>query len=237
MWGDEPREGTEAYKVKELAEKKKKEARDNRYDEFFSTVYHDCSIEHFPSWIKNENRNYIHPGIISSTERNEKIGGRDYHIVEFLMGDRAYEVRNSSFWGPDEQYFTRDLYLNGKKIFSISETEHSDEYTSTFNPFNVNAYVNNVWVKDFFEIQQHYEKASREAQVKWAEDPKKTKETRENFGITDKDLERVEASLVIPVSKSHTSQDSVAGINSKPFWKRFWFWVFVFFILVMVFSE
>ncbi len=224
MW-DQPREGTEAHKVKELAEKRKKEAKDKGLDKLLSSVYHDI-IRSYPAWIKNDNKDCVHPLVTEATDKQEEIDGQKVDAVSFVMDSKHYKITGKSSWAfmGDDRYYDVVLYVDSKKIFSISETEYSDEYSTTYSPLSVHAYVNDDWVKDFHKIQEHYKKISEERRIKWAEDPNKTRKLKEDFGITDDVINHSKVEGVVYEAK----------INQ--FWKKRWFWVLVVLIILALFE-
>lgn len=231
MWG-EPREGTEAYKIKQLAEKRKKEAEEKKLDDLFSKTYRDC-LKYSYAWSKNDNKEYVHLDMSSIEEKKEN-GDRRIDIIEFNIESRHYKItseRKSSYLPDDYSYYYNDeLFLNGKKVFAISESEKMEEWGTYYSPISVNAYINEDWVSDFIAIRNHHDKISKEHEIKYAEDPEKTNKLKEDFGIVN--IEDFGDSLKqqnkeLPVSSNK---------ETKPFWKSLWFW-FILFVILKILSN
>ena len=219
MYG-EPREGTEAYLVKQEAERRKKLAKDKGLDQLLLDTYDD--LKHYPSWIKDEkNKRWIHQSISEAKYVGEKY---DYNI-EFKFGDKVYKIIRKRGYSPEFWegiWYDLMLSLNEKKIFEITEEETSDQYSTYHRPISVNAYVNDDWAEDFKSINAHRKNMSKEAELEYAEDPKRTQALKDNFGIT--------ALPKVPII-----------FNTKPalkidqsIWSKWWVWALIIGLLVLL---
>ena len=181
MWG-EPRIRTEAYIVKKEVEKRKKIATQKGLDRLIMDVYHDC-IQYYPSWIKNnKNKKSICPQVVEANNTKSKSGvgiefkycDKNYKIVR---GDRRFLEFSDNYW------YDLTLFLNDRKVFEVTEEEIRNEYNDEYNPVFVKAYVNNDWVDDFNNILLHKKSIDLQSSIDYAEDPERTRELMESFGI------------------------------------------------------
>jgi hypothetical protein len=217
MWG-EPRRGTEAYAVKSEAEKRKKIAQEKKLDRLFIDLYYDY-LQYYPHWIKNKNTK-INPAISEIKEVEDKI--------EFIVGDKKYRiVKGNSHPHPFESSTLNDLslYMNDKKIFEVTEEQTFNEYSDFHDTYSINAYVNDEWVEDFKQIKSYKEIASKEAEIAFAEDPKRTRELKEAFGIEKIEINN-DDDKPIATNKKETS------IKSK-----WWFWAIIIILGLILLSQ
>lgn len=226
MWG-EPRKGTEAYLVKQEAERKKKIAEDNGLDQLVIDVYHEC-LKYYPSWIKDErNKKWVIPEV---SEANV-VGNKHSDNVEFKFQDNYYKINRSDRWIPefsdDGTWYKITLFLNDKKVFEVTEEETSDQYSDYHKPISVSAYLNNDWVDDFKNILSHKKKISAQSEIEFAEDPKRIQELRASFGI-NKNPDELKQGSGGAINKK---------ISNKPFWKRWWFWLLILYFLWILLSQ
>ena len=229
MWG-EPREGTEAYKVKLIAEKRRKEAEDKNLDDLIVDVFFDRLVD-LPRQLKAHKdwNKYKHPDLKNFVE--EKIDENEFVLkLSFDFNDNNCVIKKSykqyREYG-ENNYYDLELLKNGKKAFSLLVDEYSDEYSTTFSPSLITSYSDDSWADDFIEIKKYYDKASKDSEIAWAENPKRTEELKKDFGIREEDLE----DNVNQEKKLHNKLS-----NKKPFWKSFWFWIFVIILLNIIFD-
>lgn len=209
MWG-EPRKGTKAYRVQKEVERLQKIAKGKGLDKLLSEAYHD-SIFAYSSWIKDKrNKKYVHPKVSKAKELDIKKDDKNIKAVEFLMGDNLYRVEEYSHLGfmSDEHYVDLTLYLNDKKVFAITETESSNEWTTTYNPISIDVYVNEDWVNDFTLIREHRKATDKQVEIDYAESPERIKELKKDFGISELSNEN-------------------RNITRMPIIKERWFWIVV----------
>ncbi len=208
MW-DEPRKGTEAYAVKQEAEKRKKQAEDKGLPQLFSNVYHD-NLTNYPFWISNDkNKRYVYPGIASSKEvKKTKIDGNNG--IEFIIDNKNYLVteKDDHYYMSGDKYVDLFLYINGEKVFAIRESVVSDEWITYYSPTNVNAYVNEDWVNDFKAIQVYRKRLEEEDKIRYSEDPEKIEKLKNDFGITDMTLKE-NSGLVPKISQNQKNNNSI----------------------------
>ncbi len=182
---------TLAYKVKELAEMKRKEARDKNLDQLFSDTYNKC-IKYFPFWAKNSNKIYIHNSVKDLKETGERTEDKPSTAVEFTFNFNRYEITNERQRGflDSNPCYKRELYMNGKKVFGISESEYGPLWAKIdYGVFTINAFVNEDWVNDFREIRDYPRKIMEEESVKRIEDPVRVEKLKEDFGIGPTEVE------------------------------------------------
>jgi len=219
MYG-EPRKGTEAYKVKQLADARKKQAQEKGLDKLITDVYFEKlkgladHLEHHENWKKYKHLEILNLEEEDVSENNYKSKlSFDYRGIDYTL---LRSSRNTPSYG-DDYYYYLDLYRDSKKVFGLMVKEYSDEYSTTYSPGLVTAYANDEWVTDFIEIQKHYTMASKAAEIAYAEDADKTRKLKEEFGISEEEISR--------------TPDSFNGNNSvqetEHFTKKWWFWVLV----------
>lgn len=196
MWG-EPREGTEAHKVQQEVEKRKKQAKERGLPQLLCDVWFDTGLKNFYSWQENSS-DYIHPDIKNLKKSEIKDVKSD--VLEFDMRGRHYSVISesesyySSFPGDDGITYTHKvtIKLNDKKVFSCDIQESyggvSGYEYSSYSPSSVTSYVSDEWENDFRDIKDYYEIISEEKRLEYAEDPEKTNRLKEDFGIEDAGL-------------------------------------------------
>lgn len=228
MWG-EPREGTDAYKVKKFAEARKNEAQKKGFDRLLVDVYFEKlkglakRVAIGNGWDK-----YKHPQIQSLNEADGKLS------FEFNSNEYAFEISNRNYmpYG-DGVYYNLDLYLNGKKAFGLMVNEHSGEYVTTYSPSIIHAYANDDWVADVLEIQRHYDSASKASEIAYAEDPKKTNKMMQDFGMTESDLAVPHIATATQSSPHASTETFNPAVPKKPLWKRWWFWLIIGYFVLM----
>lgn len=247
MW-DQPRPDTEAYKVKQEAERRKKIAKQKGLDKLLSAVYHD-TINHYPAWITNQrNKRWVLPEVVSANklekfkEKKSSLDG-----VEFVIGNKNYKITeekryNNYVRGDDSTYCDIDLYLNDKKIFAISESVHYGEWATDYSPFSVNAYASDEWVEDFIKIKEHYEAISKQSQIEFAEDPKRTQALKEAFNINDlpNDNSVSEEKDHFNPQPSGVIANRLGMRSAKPkksIWSKWWFWAIVIVVIWIILSS
>jgi hypothetical protein len=167
-----------------LVSERKNLARKKSYDQLFSSTLHN-SIQYFPAWIQNVNKDSVHPDISSATEK--RVG--EIKEIEFKMGGKLYKIisKESRDIHFDVNY-EHELYLNEKKVFAISEWVDygEDEWPSTtYKPYDITAFADDEWVGDFNAITDHQEQRRQELIIERAVDPEKIKKAKLNFGIVD----------------------------------------------------
>lgn len=227
MWG-EPRKGTEAYLVKQEADKKKKIAKDKGLDSLLVKTYHD-TINSYPSWIKNKhNKRWVHPSVSMVREIGDKYSGD----VEFKFKEKTYKITRGNHRIPEfneGSWYDLTLYLENKRVFEVTEEVTSGDYSTYQIPIFVNAYVNDEWVDDFKSIVTHQEEVSKATEIEYAEDPKMTQKLKDDFGI-------VEISTQTPTNNSEDSVNIVSK-PKKPLWKRWLFGIIIVYTLSVIFSQ
>ena len=207
---DEPRVGTEAYLVKQEAERRKKIAKDKKLDQLLVDTYFDC-LKFYPAWISNGNKRWLHPMVLEAKTIGERYG----NDIEFKMGEKTYKITRGDSWSPEYgegTWYKLTLSVDNKKAFEITEEETSDQYTDYHRPVSINAYSNDVWASDFQKIIAHKKKVSAETDIEFAEDPKRVQELKEAFGIGN-----VSGSEGVPATKT--------SLTTKSIWSKWWFWV------------
>ena len=235
MWG-EPRKGTEAYKVKQLAEARSKEAKAKGYDGLLVDLFFE-RLKSLAERIKIGNgwEKYKHPEIENLKESNGN-KNNDYRIdVTFDFRDKSYSLQKSrelSREYGDDSYCYLDLYIAGKKAFGLMVNVDSNQYTTNYSPSLITAYANNDWVSDFQEIKAYYENASKASEIAYAEDPEKTKKLMEEFGIYHSDLQEGINSQSVTTHLS-SEEEIIDVAEKKPFWKKWWFWVIVIYLVLV----
>jgi hypothetical protein len=236
MWG-EPRKGTEAYAVKQMAEARKKEACEKGLDKLITDVYFE-KLKGLTRRVTIGNgwEAYKYPKIdnLEETEGNKQ--DKYSKKITFHIEDRDYSLVQSDghyMEHRDGRYYYLDLFLNAKKVFGLMVDEDSNEYVTTYSPSLITAYANDEWVTDFRLIQEHYNKASKQSEIAYAEDPQKTRELMENFGIQSTDLKQE----AVSASAANKNMGAVKTIvTKKPFWKKWWFWAIVAYLILISLS-
>jgi hypothetical protein len=160
----------------------------------------------------------------------DEVNGKTIPFVEFFMAGQKYKVTSREWLGEDATYNDLTLYMNGQRVFEIGEAVDSDQYATTYRPFNINAYVNDEWVSDFKKFQEHKQRVQLQASIEFAEDKKRLQETKEAFGIgtnpdtADSIRERGKTS---PSSSATTASANKVGI---------WIVIAIFLILAVLWA-
>lgn len=214
MW-DQPREGTEAYLVKREAERRQKLAKDKKLDQLLIDAYTEC-IKFYPAWKKNQNKKYVHPAVSEA----KALGGEHSNDFQFKMGEVTYKVTRGDRWTPEfgeGTWYELTLFVDGKKVFAVTEEETHDEYSSYHRPVFVKAFVDDTWANDFKEILAHNKKVHDQASIEYAENPELTRKLKEDFGITE-----------VP-SRSISNNPALREEDpeGKSIWSKWWVWVII----------
>lgn len=228
MWG-EPRKGTEADLVKQEVEKRKKIAKDKGLDRLVIDVYHDC-LKYYPSWIENEkNKKWVLPQVFEA-----KIVGKKFDSdIEFKIKDKSYKITRGDRWTPEfgeGTWYKLTLYQDNKKVFETTEEETNDQYCTYYSPVSVDAYLNDNWVDDFNSILSHKKDMDAQSAIKFAENPERTRELRESFGI-----DKIESNNQNVDEKNNLKNIKENNIN-KSIWSKWWVWVIIIIVLSMLFN-
>ncbi len=193
IFGAKPREGTEAHRVQQEVEKKKNLAKEKKVDELISELYFD-NIMYYPSWIKHEDRSCVPAIITSATESKEKgkKDERDKKIISITLNERKYKFSyaENSFYHPDlgdsepTYYGDLELFSENQKLLKLDISIRHSQYGSTqHNPTDIEAFIDGEWIEDFRSLKKQKQKDDKERALKKAEDPEKTNEMKNNFGI------------------------------------------------------
>jgi hypothetical protein len=182
-WG-EPRPGTEAYAVKQEVQRRQKLACEKGLDKLLSDAYHEDGLLNYEAWFNSDhNKKWVHPEVTAFASGQDLVRKEQIPFVEFSMAGDKYKITTREWQGEADTYNDLTLYMNGHRVFEIGEAIDRDQYSTTFRPCSINAYVNDEWVGAFKKIKEHHQRMSEQASIEFAEDKKRLQETKEAFGI------------------------------------------------------
>ena len=189
LFGEKPRKGTEAYKVQKAVAQKKKIAEDRGLKELVGGLYFG-EIEHYPSWIKNDNREYVPAIVTKSVEEDIKDNEDIKKIVKITLNSKEYKFTfsESSFSTPDGEMHNHGkltLFSGTKKVFVINASLDDNDYDFDWRPFGIDAFIEGDWIEDFQSLKEAKQKAEKDRSIKRAEDPEKIEKLKQDFGIED----------------------------------------------------
>ena len=156
-------------------EQRKQRARDLGVDKLLSELYFDHGLRHYSAGMHHQDQRYP---IISDAQKLDDnsvrltMNGKNYVI--------AYRDKSSTFM---LDYHGGDLELSSEKrtLICLSISEKADEYVTTYEPFDITAFIEGDWIKDFQQLrEQVLERAAR-----WERDRKEklANELKEKFGL------------------------------------------------------
>jgi hypothetical protein len=236
-WG-EPRPGTEAYAVRQEVLRKQKIARELGLDRLFSDAYHEYGLRNYENWLNTDNnKKWVHPDISRVVNGRDQVSGKEIHYVEFSMAGQGYKVTCREWLGEGGTYNDLTLYMNGRRVFEIHESVDSGQYSTTYRPSMIDAYVNDDWVNDFKKIKEHHQKVSEQASIEYAEDTKRLQETKGAFGIEEiaNTVETTQKrSDISPTSASSSTFAGAASASGRKL--GIWIVVAIFVILAILWA-
>jgi len=185
LFGKKPREGTEAHRVFEEVQKRKRAAREIGVDKLISDLYFS-QIQYYPSWIQHS-RDYVPDEISQATESGSKKEDAE-KVIEITLFDKKYtfEFGSKSFSLPDGENTTHGdltLYENEKKVLKLNCSLNYDEICSEWRPFDIEAYIEGNWIGCFTKLKEIIKEKKEQKEIQGAEDPDLVKKMKENFGI------------------------------------------------------
>jgi hypothetical protein len=174
---------SEADKIFKEVAKRKARAEELGIKELISELYFDALV-YYPHWLKNG------PEYVCSFIKNavETIDKKDVKRTNIKMKDKDYVFffKTMSFSTPDGEYHTHgdlDLFLDNKKILGLDTALEAGAYDSTWKAFQINAFIEGDWIKDFTQLQQQIEIENEERERRKKEAPEKIMKLKEDFGI------------------------------------------------------
>ncbi len=220
MWRSKEVE-SQATKIKEEVEHKKRSAETRGLDLLFLDVYHR-SLRHYPAWLVSlHDRQYVYPEVREATSTIIKEPLGDVQTTEFSIGERKYKItsqRRGNVLTTDTFYIV-EMYLNGEKVFSVSEKHGIRTRTRNYYTLDINAYVNESWVEDFQKIKAYEEGIRKEAEGKQQEETEEQEIEKliKNFGIHAVDIQR--------------------RVKSSPYALPWWMWVILFVLAFLLLGK
>jgi hypothetical protein len=247
---NDARPGTEAHRIQQEVLRRKQIAKGKGLDKLLSDTYHDI-IKYYPARIENErNRRGVPTEVSSAIEikvRSQENPKDNLDGVELVFNDKKYRITAkekpsyASFNDDVSGYCELKLYLNEKLVFALSESIHTDEWVTSYFPFEIEAYASDDWVSDFLRIKDHQDVATRQSRIESAEDPERTRALREAFNISASSENAVDAK---PAFNPQPSQALAAKLGvrqatyqKKSIFSKWWFWVAVVVIVWILFSS
>lgn len=186
VFGAKPSKGTEAYRVHQEVEKKKNLAKEKKVDELISELYFG-NIEHYPSWIKHEDRVYVPELITDATKSKE----RDKKVTKIILNEKEYKFtfKADFFYHPElgdsasTNYGYLELFNGNEKVLELNISIKYKSWGTEYRTTDIKAFIDGEWIEDFCCLKKQKIKDDRARAVKKAEDPEKTEEMKKNFGI------------------------------------------------------
>ena len=187
-----PREGTEAYRVQQEVEKRKKIAEERGIKDLMFELYFN-KLKYFPNWIKSS-RDYV-PKVVESARSGKE---DEKEILTLLFGGKTYRLEFSTrrFSTPDSDCESGllELFTGQKKVFGIKtirtlrmwgvEPEMAEAMADgKWGVTDISAFIDGDWVDDFEHLQEAIQEDNRLREIRRAEDPENTKRLRNGFGI------------------------------------------------------
>ena len=173
--------GNEPERIEKEVQLRKQRAKDLGILKIFEKLYQ--KIPHYPSWIANErNREYACSLITDAIKLEDG-------AVKIKLKDKEYTFKfiKNNFSTPDGEFHQHgkwDLYLDSKKVLSVNMAYECDEFTfGSWSAFDVAAFVEGDWVKDFKELFERIEIEDKERERKRKESPDRINKLKEDFGI------------------------------------------------------
>jgi hypothetical protein len=66
---------------------------------------------------------------------------------------------------------------------AINVSLEHNEYDSEWRPFDIKAFIDGEWINDFKHLEEAIQENDKLREQKKAEDPKKVRELKDDFGI------------------------------------------------------
>lgn len=186
-----PRKGTEAFRVKEEVEKRKKEVKMRGIDSLIRILFFDylknwfCGPDAWISFYKNKFPNTAKIiGEIQDrrvVDESSNLTDSDVTTVEFILNRNEYtfKFRTSLFSSG-----LLELYSNKTKIFALKV--YADDNCFTYlkwKSHDIVAFIDGDWVSDFQNLKTAIGNDNKESAWHAAEDKSKTEELKKSFGI------------------------------------------------------
>ncbi|ODS34494.1 MAG: hypothetical protein SCARUB_00370 [Candidatus Scalindua rubra] len=166
----------EAKKDRKEAEKRRKKAKMMGIPELISGLYHD-NIKYYPSWI-NHSREYV-PTIVERAHKQED--GYNKEKVEIVLNNKICLFKYQKPLITD--YGQLKLYIDGKKVFAVSEEEYHDEYYDNYHPILVDAFVEGEWINDFQQLDKQIKILEEKRAKEGFENSAEISKLKKDFGL------------------------------------------------------
>ncbi len=171
----------EAKRIRDLAEKKSKEAKNKGLDDLVVKVYDET--KYFPSWIKRGRESV--PMVVSLSEKIDKVKDSDKEGYTLTINDSLYTIQTREWQGysSDDKYVDIEVLENGDKKFEVGCSRTDDEWATYLNPTSVHAYKQGKWEKDFQSLLDEIKKLEKSREVKRLTDSEELNKLKKNFDL------------------------------------------------------
>jgi len=194
-----PREGSEAKKVLEEVEKRKKIAKEKGLDRLITHIYFKY-LDHFFRWSTESIKDYFkdsYPDVlrllteINEVENfNENNSDSKFKSICLNLNEKQYrfDFRERSFFTPDE-YCTHgllELHEGNKKLLALNlslDWPDNAYCDPEWRPYDFVAFIEGEWIGDFEALKQAILLDNENKAIREAENPSKTELLKRNFGI------------------------------------------------------
>ena len=192
MW-NKPKNESNLEKIRREVEDRKRTAEEAGLDRLILDVYHR-SVRYYPVWIKSPaDKKYVYPEVTKASEKIEKEPSGDTYISEFSIGAKNYKITSERRGNilKHDVFYILNLYLNGQKVFAISEKHDVRLQDGHYYTLNIDAYVNEDWVEDFRNIKEYQTKIEKEAEDQPVEDKELMGRLTRDFNLEGEKIVRV----------------------------------------------
>lgn len=177
-----------ADRVYKKVEEIKSRANELGVPELINELYHK-NIKYYPSWIEHS-RDYVPSVVISAVKevnKQEKSNGKEWERIKINLKGKEYifdfEEHSFSVEGDYCHQGNLGLFLDNKKMLALSMSKDLDKYDSIWWVFNVDAFIESDWIKDFKELKEAIKLQEIERNKKKREDPSKIVKLKKDYGI------------------------------------------------------
>jgi len=187
-----PREGTEAHRIQQEVEKRRRIAEERGIKDLIFDLYFK-RVKFFPTRIKSS-RDLV-PKLVESA-LSAKEGEREILTLSFSGKTYRFEFSTRAFSTPDSDCESGllELYTSEKKVFGVEtirtlrmwgvDREMAEAMADgEWGAADISAFIDGDWVDDFKHLQETIQEDNRLRELRRAEDPERTQRLKDDFGI------------------------------------------------------
>ena len=191
-----PREGTEAKKVLEEVEKRKKIAKEKGLDRLITHIYFQY-LDYSFRWTSESIKNYFKESyqnvldLLKEVNEVESLTPKDSNektkSINLLLNNKQYRFN----FKKEEIYWCNEYYVHGhlelfevnKRLFALDLSDDYKYGSSDWRPFSIVAFIEGDWINDFESLKEAILLDNQNKAIREAEDHSKTEFLKKNFGI------------------------------------------------------